>query len=140
MQLEDLTLEEFAAASNASEDDVLSAEAAGELFSCAIGDEPFSRYPAYQLLDGVRGPPLRALIREFGSARSSSLHMFMRSAGDLLGGLSAVEMLCGQATSREAVMASAFQFLESDHSRRVEAVLKAAACWLAAADLRRDKT
>ena len=128
----DLTLEEFAAASGLTAEQVVEAKRNGEVFSCRLGDEPFDRYPAYQLRGEIRGQPLKALITAFGSDGSSSMYMFMRSAGDLLGGVSPAEVLCGGTASEVRLSEGVAEFLARDHFDRFQGVLQAAASWLAA--------
>lgn len=128
---DDLTLGDFACASGLSAQEIARAQRQGELFSCRLGDEPFDRYPAYQLLDEIRAQPLRRLISAFGPEGGVSLYMFMQSDGDLLGGITAVEVLCGRLVDDQPIAHAVAELLKRDHSDRLRAVLTAAESWRA---------
>jgi hypothetical protein len=104
-------------------------ERAGELFSILRpGRKRGREYPAFQAWPGVAGQPLVRTLAALGPASSADAYSFFTSPTALLCGLTPVEALLGQLTSRtdSGVNLDAQVLLAAPPEERLKAVILAA--------------
>lgn len=120
-----LTATEFGArlGDGLSDETVRQREKAGQLFSVlAEGRHRGRKYPAFQLLSGVAGVPLQALLKVLGDLGGALIYQFMTSPNDSLGGLSPLQLLIKESRGNEI----AASLLALPDAQRLEVVLNCA--------------
>lgn len=120
-----LTATEFGARlGDLSDETVRLREKAGQLFSIlAEGRHRGRKYPVFQLLPGIAGKPLEALLNVLGDLGGALIYQFMTSPNDLLGGLSPLQLLIKEPGGDET--AASLRGLPD--AQRLDAVLNCAA-------------
>jgi hypothetical protein len=89
-----LSIQEFSSRLQVSDQTVRNREDQGEFFSVLAPARKRGReYPAFQLLDGVRGEPLKQTIAELKDLGGAAKFQFFTTPNDLLGGLTPIRLL-----------------------------------------------
>jgi hypothetical protein len=119
---------EFGRRINVSDETVRQRERDGHLFSVLPAGRARGRlYPVFQLLPGVTGEPLDAVISRLGDVGGASVYQFLSSGSEALAGLSPLQVLIREPdVSEESMM-----LMELSDEQRLEAVLRAADGFLA---------
>jgi|APThiThiocy_cv2_1041547.scaffolds.fasta_scaffold00683_3 hypothetical protein len=120
-----LTADKFGARlGGLSDETVRLREKAGQLFSILPeGRHRGREYPTFQLLPGIAGKPLEALLNVLGDLGGALIYQFMTSPNDLLGGLSPLQLLIKEPGGDE----TAASLLGLPDAQRLDAVLNCAA-------------
>jgi hypothetical protein len=119
---------EFGRRINVSDETVRQREKDGHLFSVLPAGRARGRlYPVFQLLPGVTGEPLDAVISRLGDVGGASVYQFLSSGSEALAGLSPLQILLREPDVSEVSMTP----MELSDEQRLEAVLLAADGFLA---------
>jgi hypothetical protein len=106
-----------------SDETVRQREKSGQLFSVLPeGRHRGREYPAFQLLPGIAGESLQALLRVLGDLGGALIYQFMTSPNDALDGLSPLQLLIKEPDGDEA----ATSLLALPNAQRLDAVLNCA--------------
>lgn len=123
-----LSAGEFGRRINVSDETVRQREKDGHLFSVLPAGRARGRlYPVFQLLPGVTGEPLDAVISRLGDVGGASVYQFLSSGSEALAGLSPLQILLREPDVSEVSMTP----MELSDEQRLEAVLRAADRFLA---------
>lgn len=113
-----------------TDETVRTREKAGELFSILRpGRKRGREYAVFQTWDGIRGEPLKRVLRELGNPPGTTAYSFFTTVNDFLGGLTPVEVLTGTAAASTEIPADARAFLVQPEAMRLDTVLQAAAAY-----------
>ncbi|MFT4509005.1 hypothetical protein [Caballeronia sp. 15711] len=119
---------EFGRRINVSDETVRQRERDGHLFSVLPAGRARGRlYPVFQLLPGVTGKPLDAVISRLGDVGGASIYQFLSSGSEAFAGLSPLQVLIRERDVRE----ESTTVMDLSDEQRLEAVLRAANGFLA---------
>jgi hypothetical protein len=129
-----LDVNEFAARLTVSDQTVRNREGQGEFFSVLAPARRRGReFPAFQLLSGVQGEPLKRTLAELKALGGAEKYQFFTTTNELLASLSPVRVLVGGAVPVGASSRAA-TLLKQTPALRLDAVINAAKTFAAELD------